>query len=69
MALPQERGMRGGPELTLTPRRPQLAMWTAVVHDAAIEPFCGGRPPLSGRTSFMPDAPHHPDRFSGHHGK
>jgi hypothetical protein len=39
------------------------------VHDAAIEPCRGGKPPLPGRTSFMPDALHHPDRFSGHHGR
>jgi hypothetical protein len=39
------------------------------VHDAAINPFRRGKPPLSGRTSFMPGAMHHPDRFSGHHGR
>jgi hypothetical protein len=39
------------------------------VHDAAIDPFRDGKPsPLSGRTSLW-DALHHPDRFSGHHGK
>jgi hypothetical protein len=38
--------------------------------DVAIDPFRGGKPsPPSGRTSFMPDALHHPDRLSGHHGK
>jgi hypothetical protein len=39
------------------------------VHDTAIDPLRGGKPPLSGRTSFMPGALHHANRFSGHHGK